>query len=274
MKNTDEKIKIETVKTDAFSMDYFKFGHGKKIFVILPGVSVQSVMGSAELVAEAYKLFADEFTVYVFDRRKELQESYSIAEMAADTAEVFACLGLKRVNLFGASQGGMIGMVIAISHPELVEKLVLGSTSAHITAERAKVIEEWIELDRKKDAEGLYLAFGEKIYPKSVFEQSRQLMIDAAKIVTAEDLKRFAVIAAGVKGFDVLKDLERIKCPVLVIGDRGDQVFDERSSVEIAEHLNQHQRNELYLYEGYGHAAFDTAPDYKERVYRFLMQAD
>ena len=31
---------------------FFKFGTGKKIFVIIPGLSVQSVMHSAEAVAE------------------------------------------------------------------------------------------------------------------------------------------------------------------------------------------------------------------------------
>ena len=126
MKNTDEKIKIETVKTDAFSMDYFKFGHGKKIFVILPGVSVQSVMGSAELVAEAYKLFADEFTVYVFDRRKELPESYSIAEMAADTAEVFACLGLKPLAWAASNDWGTL---IVTALPVLELRIIKPSAS-------------------------------------------------------------------------------------------------------------------------------------------------
>ncbi|MBQ6342198.1 MAG: alpha/beta hydrolase [Anaerolineaceae bacterium] len=271
MEKTREEIKIETVNADRFSMDYFKFGHGEKTFVILPGVSVKSVMDSAELIADAYKIFADDFTVYVFDRRKELPESYPVAEMAADTAEAFALLGLKQVNLFGASQGGMIAMEMAIHHPELVGKLVLGSTSAHITGEQAKVIGEWVDLAKKKDAEGLFLTFGEKIYPKNVFDQSRQLIIDTAKTVTAQEMERFAVIAGGLNGFDIVNELGKIKCPVLVIGDREDRVLDAQSSVEIAEHLRKLPENELYLYEGYGHAVFDTAPDYKERVYRFLV---
>ena len=31
-----ESIKIETVKTDDFEMDYFKFGTGKETMVIIP----------------------------------------------------------------------------------------------------------------------------------------------------------------------------------------------------------------------------------------------
>ena len=52
-------IVIETVKTESFSMNCFRFGQGKETFVILPGLSVQSVMGFAQSVAEAYQLLAD-----------------------------------------------------------------------------------------------------------------------------------------------------------------------------------------------------------------------
>ena len=111
-------IPIETVHTDTFSMNFFRFGRGEETLVILPGLSVQSVMGVADAVAAAYQPLADVFTVYVFDRRTELPASYSVREMARDTATAFQMLGLKKVCLFGASQGGMIALVIAVEHPE------------------------------------------------------------------------------------------------------------------------------------------------------------
>ena len=51
-------------------MDFFRFGHGKETLVILPGLSVQSVMVFADAVAEAYQRLANDFTIYVFDYRK------------------------------------------------------------------------------------------------------------------------------------------------------------------------------------------------------------
>lgn len=267
----NKENQIKTVITDRFSMDYFCFGRGQKNFVILPGVSVQSVMGSADFIADAYRLFADDFTVYVFDRRKNLPETYSIAEMAADTVEAFQALGLKQVCLFGTSQGGMIAMDIAITHPELIEKLVLGSSAAQVTEEGYQLIKKWIDYAKNKNAEALYLAFGEAVYPPDVFRQSRQLLIDAAMTVTAEEMNRFVIIASPLDHFDVLQDLKKITCPVLVIGDRDDHVLGGKASEIIADHLKKRPENELYMYEGYGHAAYDTAPDYKERVYRFFM---
>ena len=55
-------ISVETVKTDAFSMDHVRFGSGKRTFVILPGLSVDSVMKYAYAVAEAYSPLTDDFT--------------------------------------------------------------------------------------------------------------------------------------------------------------------------------------------------------------------
>ena len=46
-------------------MKHIVFGSGNKNFVILPGLSVHSVMGLADAIAEAYKDFCEEYTVYV-----------------------------------------------------------------------------------------------------------------------------------------------------------------------------------------------------------------
>ena len=155
-------IPIERVELSGFAMQYFRFGAGARTLVILPGLSVQSVMGSAEAVAAAYAPMTEDYTIYVFDRRETLPETYSVQEMARDTAEAMLVLGLKDVYLFGASQGGMMALVIAIEYPALVKKLVLGSSSAHVQPEQFRVIERWIALAEANDPVGLYLAFGEE----------------------------------------------------------------------------------------------------------------
>ena len=262
------KIQIETVKTASFTMDYFKFGHGKETLVILPGLSVQSVMIFADMVAEAYQILADNFTVYVFDRRKELPVHYSVEMMAQDTVKAFRALGLNRINLFRASQGGMIAMRIAIERPEFVQKLILGSTSACVEEAQYKIVEKWIQMARSGKKAELCLAIGESLYPKNVFEQSRELLTEAAK---SGDLHRFIILAESLKGFDTTMDLEKIACPVFVIGSLDDRVLGAAATVRITERLNKREGFAFYMYNGYGHAAYDTAPDYKERILHFLI---
>ncbi len=263
-------IPIETVRTDRFSMNYFRFGKGETPMLVLPGLSVQSVMDAADMVAAAYQSLENSFTVYVFDRRKELPSSYSVYEMAEDTAEAMLTLGLKNVCLFGASQGGMISLVIAVKHPELVGKMALGSTSAQVRDEQYRVIDDWVRLAENRDRVGLYLAFGEKVYSQKVFDQSREMLIKMAETVTDEELDRFIILAKGTKGFDISGELHRIRCPVFAIGDYDDRVLDADATMQIAERLDWRPDFRLYLYAGYGHAAYDTAPDYRERLLRFF----
>ena len=266
-------IPIETVRTHDFEMRFFRFGSGSRAFVILPGLSVQSVMGLGDLIAEAYQSLTEDYTVYLFDRRKDLPAVYPIREMARDMAEAIRALGLSKVALFGASQGGMIAMALAAEHPELVQKLVLGSSSAHVDAAHFELFARWIDLAKEGQSRELNLAFGEALYPKAVFESARELLLSQADSFTAEDLRRFVILAESLQGFDVRADLARIACPVLVLGAKDDRVLGAEASREIFRHLPQRPDSELYLYEeGFGHAAFDTAPDYKERLLRFLRK--
>ena len=74
------------------------------------------------------------------------------------------------------------------------------------------------------------------------------------------------------KGFNVTDRLKDIQCPVLTTGTFEDAVLDSDSTMEIAEKLDYKEGFQLYMYIGYGHASFDTAPDYRQRVCEFFLK--
>ena len=90
--------------------------------------------------------------------------------------------------------------------------------------------------------------------------------------MTDAELARFVILAESIRDFDVSDQLERIQCPVLAIGVFEDAVLDADATMEIAEKLDLRSDFRLYMYIGYGHAAFDTAPDYRDRILRFLAE--
>ena len=103
------------------------------------------------------------------------------------------------------------------------------------------------------------------------------LLVSAAATVTEADLARFAILAEGMKGYDVTERLSKIACPVLAIGAQDDQVLGVDAAEQIAAAFDGHADFEVYLYDGYGHAAYDLAPDYKARLLQILAgrgQAD
>ena len=247
--------RIRTVRTDSSTTEYFTFGGGENVAVILPGLSVQSVTGAAEAVEAEYGVFKDDFT-------------YTVRDMADDAEAAMDALGLRDVCLFGASQGGMIAAVIAARRPDLAGKLALASTALTVTDEGLGAIEKWISLAEAGDGVGLYLDFGEKVYPPRTFAAYRDALIAAGGTVTGEELERFAVLAAGTRSFDAADDIKMIKCPVLVTGSDDDRVLGPDAVREVIRAFGG--RAVSHVYSGYGHAAYDTAPDFRDRLFRFF----
>ena len=269
---TGNGITSGTVLTDTFVMRYFRFGSGDRTMVILPGLSVQSVMNSAEAVAQEYAVFTDDFTVWVFDRSERLSSGYTVFDMAADTAEAFDKLGLSDIYLFGASQGGMIALCIALDHPGLVSKLILGSSACRVSEDQYEVISGWASLAKRKDRAGLYLSFGEKLYPEHVFEAYRPVFVSMAETVTDEELEKFIILAEGTKDFDVSDKIDLISCPVLSIDADDDMVLTPEAGQLIADKLKDKPDFSRFTYSGLGHAVFDTAaPEYQQRMLRFFL---
>ena len=249
-------------------MNYIKFGTGDKILVMLPGLSVKSVLLMGDAVKNAFRAYDKDYTIYLIDRREDVPPVYTVTDMARDTAEKMKELGLEDVCLFGASQGGMMAMLIAAWYPELVHKLVLGSSAAKITDLGNSVIDGWVSLAEKRDGVALYLDFLKKVYPAYLFDQFKDILIATGKSVTDEEFARFIIIAKGAVDFDATSELDKIKCPVLVVGSEDDAVLGSAPSYDIARRLGCR----IHMYKDYGHDCYDTAPDFRDRMFKFFNE--
>ena len=266
------EYKISQIVTDQFTMKYLSFGNGRKSLVVLPGLSVQSVTGFAPSIVNQYKCFTDDFTIYVFDRRSDPPDNYDIFQMAEDTAAAFTRLGLSGIYLFGVSQGGMIALTIAAAYPEMISRLSVSSTAMRMDEKRFAVIQEWVEFAEKKDSTGLYLSIAEHIYPIDFFEQSKDAFAEIAKTVTDKELANFIKLANGIKGFDLTDKIALIKCPVQLSYDEEDSVFLDDPASELTKHLGSLAGFELKSFRGFGHALYDTAPDFIKWLYGFFEE--
>lgn len=75
-----------SVKIDNTEMYYVSFGHGSKNLIVLPGLSdgLLTVKGKALLLAGSYTKYFNDYTVYMFSRKNDMPEGYSIRDMATD----------------------------------------------------------------------------------------------------------------------------------------------------------------------------------------------
>ena len=258
---------VKTAYVDGIEMKYAFFGSGSRNFIIIPGLSVKNVTDIADAVETAYASFAKQYTVYLFDRRENIPEGQTMAQMAEDTARVVEHLGIREADVFGASQGGMIGLYLALDHPELVHKLVLGSTASRIPDIFVSLERRWHDSAVKKDHRDLCESFVDMLYSDATLSQRRDALLSVIPTYTDAELEHFIRLVAAFDTVTAYDRLEEIRCPVLVLGSRGDKVFGPEASEEMAAKLGC----EMYIYgEKYGHAVYDEAPDYLERMLKFV----
>lgn len=249
-------------------MNVTKIGGGEKVFVMIPGLSLKPVSESAAAVAGQYKKACDEYTIYLFDRKKNPEKGYTIRQMAKDTAEVMKKLGLSAVYAFGASQGGVILQFLMIDYPGLIKKAVIGSSMARATATSEKVLSKWVELAKAGDPKALNHDCFEKIYSEDFLKKYEAALPVLESVGTPEDCENFVILASACDGFSAYEELDKVKAEVLVIGSTCDNVVSLKGSEEIAQKLGC----ELFVYDSYSHAVYDEAPDYLDRILEFFSR--
>lgn len=267
VKTAEKSYELCTVEFDGNEMNYLVFGSGEKSFVVLPGLSIHTVMGLGEAVAKSYSRFTTEYTVYLFDRSAFLKEGYTIKDLADDTAKAMKALGIEGADIYGISQGGMIALSLAVYYPELCNRVIVASTLARTNDTFESVINNWIKLAEEKDEEGLLLSFIEDVYSENGVSAYKDVLLESNRGITDEEYERFIILANSCLNYDIYDDLDRVVSPVLVLGAEGDKVMTVNGPVEIGEKLGC----SMCIYpKEYGHAVYDEAKDIKSRILEFL----
>lgn len=248
--------------------NYIRFGSGKKPLIMIQGLNTRGIKGAALSLAYMYRIFAKEYTVYLFDRRPVVYDGITVRDMAADIASAMDALGLRNADVFGTSQGGMIAQYLAIDRPDLVRRLVLAVTLSRNNDTVKQVVGDWIEMAERGDMKRFVLDMAEKMYSETYVKKYRPLMPLLTILQKPKDVKRFVILAKSCLTCDTYDILDKIKCPTLVIGGKQDKVVSGVASEEIAEKLGC----ALHMYENLGHAAYEEAQDFNQMVYDFLSE--
>jgi len=169
---------------------------------------------------------------------------YSYAQMAEDTVALLRNLKVENADFIGWSDGGMLALLIARRHPELVRRLVVSGANTRLVGMTPAEVKEIQDSTPEKLAEGLGPSKKEA-YVAATPDGPSHWPIVAKKVwnlwLTPVILER--------------EDLLAIKAPVLVVcGDK--DVIPIEHTVEIFKTLPNAQ---LLVLPGCGHPTFKNA---------------
>ena len=105
-------------------MLFFFFLYSEKPLLILHGF-----LGMSDNWKTLGTQFATDFQVHILDLRNHGRslhsEEFSYEIMAQDVYEYCQAQNLENINIIGHSMGGKVAMLLATTHPELVDKLIV-----------------------------------------------------------------------------------------------------------------------------------------------------
>ena len=176
-------------EVNGIKMYYEIYGTGKPL-VLLHGNG-----GSIKGHTRRIEYFKQYFQVIAIDSRGHgkstdtSNKQLTYDQMANDVSVLMDSLKISKANIWGQSDGGILGLLIAIHHPEKVDKLA---------------------------------TFGANVFPgkKAIFTEIDQLVNDTLKVTKDPHTKNLYTLLAHQPNITD-KDLQKIKCPVLIMsGDR------------------------------------------------------
>ncbi|MBR0051889.1 MAG: alpha/beta hydrolase, partial [Firmicutes bacterium] len=229
------------------TVDYVTFGKGNRDLVLVPGLvlGLKRLRGTGAQRAFSYRMFAKDFTVWCFDHREGLPQDVTAEQLADDLAGAMRAVGIAQADVLGVSQGGMIAQYLALDHPELVRKLVLGVTLCQNNPTVEVNIRRWLDLAQTKGIKAAAMDSFRKTYSDRYLAKYGFFLPFLADSVKKADPQRFSALAKACLTCNTYDRLPSLACPVLVLGGRLDRVVGPDAAEMIARRLGC----EYYVYE-------------------------
>ena len=95
-----------TLNLNNTQIDYITFGKGAKPLIMIQGLNTRGIKGAAVSLAYMYRIFAEDYQVYLFDRRPQVFDGITVRDLADDIAAAMDQLAIKNADVIGVSQGG------------------------------------------------------------------------------------------------------------------------------------------------------------------------
>jgi pimeloyl-ACP methyl ester carboxylesterase len=199
-------------------------------------------------------------------------DKWSLEQWAKDVHAFCEALAIEKPIVLGHSLGGIVAMVYAVRYPEHPSKLVLSSTSTQPVGERSLAIFDRLGGPRACAAAKAFwtapneasLAEYEKLCIP-LYTRTAPLA-DAFERAVRNPAMRLVFFEPELERLDLLRHLDRIKCPTLMIAGEDDPITPTADMEDIAAAM----RPDLVKFERFANAGHGVYRDQPEAFFREL----
>jgi pimeloyl-ACP methyl ester carboxylesterase len=197
------------------------------------------------------------------DDYESTKRLYTIENFAEDNYLLVKKLGLltkfPKIYVYGHSMGGMISQVFALKYPDIIKKLILGSTSYTMYSEgMVKVLEDYSsgKLGNLREsyiitARSAYTLRFKKEHPEYLEKEVEGKMKCPSQVI-------FAAMENFIYNFDVKDQLKNLKIPTLILTGDKDRLVPSVRSHELNELI---PNSKLVIFEKQNHGINAEIPN-------------
>jgi pimeloyl-ACP methyl ester carboxylesterase len=221
-------------------------------------------------------VLARSFRVIAFDNRDTGQSGrvalpYSVAQMVDDAVAVLDAAGEQRAHVYGMSLGSLVAQEMALGHPDRVEALVLGASSAggfatYMPTSFARTFFARAGSMSAEEAEWAAAAYAygvktRRLHPERIFADI------AHRLRSPLDPLAYLHQAAAVGAHNAYERLNHMVAPTLVVHGEQDVVVPPINALVLAERIPGAQ---LRVWPEAGHMYIIDEPRADAEVAQFL----
>lgn len=193
-------------------------------------------------------LLNQHFTVLRYDIRGHGQTQatngpYTLEQLADDIYGLLRHLGVARTHWIGLSLGGMIGQVLAIRYPQLLDHVVIADSTSKAAPSAAAMWGERAALAGIQGMSSLVQATLSRWFTEPYRHKNPETMANIGHAIESTSVEGYAGCCAAISVINTLDGLQRLRTPGLVIV--GDQ--DTATPPAASEQIHQHWPQSQYL---------------------------
>jgi 3-oxoadipate enol-lactonase len=251
------------------------FGEGPAVLLVAgQGMTVDGWWSTIPILARSFRVIA-------FDNRDTGSSSrspwpYSVAQMAHDAVAVLDAAGEQRAHVYGISLGSLVAQEVALRHPDRVQALVLGASSAGGFAAYKPPPTSFaqsflVRAGGMGPEEAEWAAVPYTYAERTRREHPERIATDIAHRLSAPpEPLAYLHQATAVATHDAYERLNMISAPTLVVHGEQDIFIPPANAVVLAERI---AGAELRLWPDAAHMYIIDAPEADAEIAGFLLRS-
>ena len=196
--------------------------------------------------------------------------AYALEQLAEDARALLHALGIARTHFIGLSMGGFIGQLLALTHPEMLQSLVLCDTTSRVPPEARPT---WDERIRVAQTQGMAPHVEPTIgrWFTAPFRERRADVVNPVRaIIRGTHPQGYIGCCHAIAALDLTDRLGGIRIPTLVIVGEDDPATPVAASRTIHERI---KGSELVILKSASHLSnLEQAEAFNRAITTFLAR--